>query len=307
MGLLDSLLANPARQQDYHDFAARYAQGAPHEGYSDQEVGQRYQQVAANLSPQEYQDAAEQAYARLSPQERLQFAQYLQQQAQAHGSMGFGQGAPVQQYQDPRALAQATAQLQQQQPGVLSGLLGGGGGGALANPLARAALAGIAAMAVSRVMGGGGQTGAGAVAGGTRYRIANLASRKLLANPQGSRDDGTRIIQWDPTGGMDQQWVIDRGPHGGVRIANAASAKLLADPEGSRNNGTEIIQWQPTGGPEQEWNLEVGQHGGVRIRNLASRLLLANPQGSSNNGTVMVQWQDDGGPEQEWMFDPPLR
>lgn len=296
--MLEQLLGGGGQRQEYQDFAARYQQGLPHEGYSDQEVAQRYQQIAPNLSPQDYEAAAEQAYARLSPQQRIEFAQYLQQQ----GAAGFGQGVPIQQYQDPRALAQATARLHQQQPGLLSGLLRGGAGGG--NPLAKAALAGIAAMAISRALGGG--SAAGAVAGGVRYRILNLASRKLLADPQASREDGTRIIQWDNTGGAEQQWVIDRGPHGGTRIANLASGKLLANPQGSSNNGTEMIQWQPTGGPEQEWNLEPGQHGGVRIRNLASRKLLANPQGSTANGTVMIQWQDDGGPEQEWLFDPPL-
>jgi len=105
MGLLDSLLANPSKQQDYQDFVSRYQQGQPHEGYTDQEVLQRYQQVAPNLSPQEYQGAAEQSYARLSPQERLQLGQYLQQQARQQGLAGFGQGVPVDQYQDPRYLA----------------------------------------------------------------------------------------------------------------------------------------------------------------------------------------------------------
>ena len=46
MGLLDSLLGNPQQQQDYQNYISRYQQGEPHEGYSDQEVLQRYQQVA---------------------------------------------------------------------------------------------------------------------------------------------------------------------------------------------------------------------------------------------------------------------
>ena len=304
MGLLDSLLANPSQQQDYQDFVSRYQQGQPREGYTDQEVVQRYQQVAPNLSPQEYQAAAEQSYARLSPQERVQLGQYLQQQAQQQGMAGFGQGVPVDQYQDPRYLAQATAQLHQQQPGLLGGLLGGSGGES--NPLAKAALAGLAAAAVSRAFGGGLLGGAGRPSG-PMYRIRNLASGKLLADPQGSRDDGTRIIQWDDTGGSDQAWHLDRGPHGQTRLWNVASGKLLANPQGSRDNGTEIIQWQEDGGPEQEWVLEPGPSGGVRIRNAASGKLLANPQGSRNNGTTMIQWQDDGGPEQEWAFEPPLQ
>ena len=292
MGLLDTLLSDPSQQQAYQEFAGRYQQGPPQDVYSDQEVAERYQQVAPNLSPQEYQVAAEQSFARLSPQERLQLAQLLQQQ----GVGTFGPGTAVDQYQDPRRLAEATAQLHQQQPGLLGGLLG-------ANPLVKAALAGITATAVSRALGGTAGRGA---ATGVQYRIANMASGKLLANPQGSRDNGTRIIQWDNDGGPEQAWQLEAGPHGGTRLRNAASGKLLANPQGSRDNGTGIIQWQDDGGPEQEWALEPGRQGGVRIRNLASRLLLANPQGSRDNGTAMIQWQDDGGVEQEWQFDPPL-
>ncbi len=139
----------------------------------------------------------------------------------------------AEQYQDPRYLAQATTQLHQQQPGLLSGLLGGGGGGG--NALAKAALAGIAATAVAQVLGGGG------VSGGTRYRIGNLASRKLLPDPQGSRDNGTKIIQWDDDGRAEQQWQLDTGPHGGARLRNAASGKLLANPQGSH---TQRLIWR---------------------------------------------------------------
>src|ERR687885_745553 len=243
MGVLDSLLANPSQQQDYQDFVGRY------------------QQVAPNLSPQEYQAAAEQSYARLSPQERLQLGQYLQQQAQQQGLAGFGQGVPVDQYQDPRYLARATAQVHQQQPGLLGGLLGGSGGGS--NPLAKAALAGIAAAAVSRALGGGLLGGAGRPTG-PMYRIRNAARGKLLADPQGSRDDGTRIIQWDDTGGPDQAWQLDRGPHGQTRLWNGGRGKLLANPQGSRDNGTEIIQWREGGGAAQGGGLVPAAGGGGR-------------------------------------------
>lgn len=160
MGLLDALIGNPQQQQDLQNYVQRYQQGPPHEGYSDQEVLQRYQQVAPQLPPQEYQMAAEQAFNNMSPQERVQFGQYVQQQLQAQGmqTQGFGQSATPSMYQDPQYLAQQTTQLHQQQPNLLGELLGAGGGngsGMLASPVAKAALAGIAAMAVSKALGGG--------------------------------------------------------------------------------------------------------------------------------------------------------
>jgi hypothetical protein len=73
--------------------------------------------------------------------------------------------------QDPGYLAGATTQVRTQQPGMLDsllgGLMGGGGGnaggspnagtgglgGLLSSPIAKAAIGGIAAMAMSRLMG----------------------------------------------------------------------------------------------------------------------------------------------------------
>ena len=93
--------------------------------------------------------------------------------------------------------------------------------------------------------------------GGGRQRdyhtIRNLASGKLLANPEGSRDSGTQMIQWDDTGGPEQAWGLEPQPGGGAAIRNRASGQLLAVPGGSRDNGANVIQWEDTGGREQEW------------------------------------------------------
>src|SRR4030081_2960180 len=107
MGVLEGLLGNPQQQQEYQNYVSRYQQGAPHEGYSDQEVLQRYQQVAPQLPPEDYQRAAEQAFSRMSPAQRMQFGQYVQQQAQAQNApaSGFGQGVGPEVYEDPRYLA----------------------------------------------------------------------------------------------------------------------------------------------------------------------------------------------------------
>ncbi|HEU5425058.1 MAG TPA: hypothetical protein VFU72_16065 [Nitrolancea sp.] len=153
MGFLDQLLGNdqPQQKQDYQDFIKRYEQGTPGDGYSDQEVLNRYQQVAPELNQQQYLSAAEQAFQRMSPQERAQFAQYLEQQARQNNLTVPQQ--PAQHYaQNPGALAQLTSQVHREQPGLLDQLLGGNGGG-LNNPIAKAALAGIAAMAAKRFLG----------------------------------------------------------------------------------------------------------------------------------------------------------
>jgi hypothetical protein len=214
MDLLQNLLSGNQRQE-YEDFVQRYDRGSPYDGISDEEAIQRYHQVAPQLPPNVYEDAARDAFAKLSPQQRAQLGRYLQQQTRQQG-MDFpdlNRDGIDDRLQDPSFLAQVTGRMHQQQPGLLEQLLGsqlGGGAGGLGglaggllggqqaqrgtpqqrggqqgslldNPLAKAALAGIAAMAVRRMMGGA-QQGGTPQAGGPR-------------NPQGGNNPfgGTRM------------------------------------------------------------------------------------------------------------------
>ena len=159
MDLLGQLLGGGQRREEYQDFVNRYDTGAPWDGISDQEARSRYQQVAPQLSPEMYQESAQEAFSRLTPQQRLQLGQHLQQQTrqQGYNIPDLNRDGIDDRLQDPAYLAQATGQLQQQQPGILGDLLGGGGGGGqgmLQNPVAKAALAGIAAVAVKKMMSG---------------------------------------------------------------------------------------------------------------------------------------------------------
>lgn len=168
MNILGNLLGGQQQQNDFQNFVNRYEQGAPHEGYSDQEVMDRYSQVASNLPANNYVQAAEQAFGRMSPQQRQEFGTFLQQQAQQHNIAipQLSQGASPAQLQDSGFLAQALGAVHQQQPGLVSQLLSGvmsghsgssnasgGAGGILSSPAAKAAMAGIGAMAVKQFMG----------------------------------------------------------------------------------------------------------------------------------------------------------
>jgi len=153
MNILQNILGGGQQQQDYRDYVNRYEQGHPSEGYSDQEVMNRYQQIAPQLSPQQYQQAAQQSFERMSPQERMQFGQYMQQQARQQGYQfpDANRDGIDDRYQDPNYLAQTMTQMRQQQPDMLHQILGPGG--ALGNPMAKAAVAGIAALAAKQFLG----------------------------------------------------------------------------------------------------------------------------------------------------------
>lgn len=178
--MMKGLFGGDDDRERTRDFVQRYETGDPTEGFTGEEAYQQYDRVSRHLSPEEYQDAAEQAFNRMRPEQRSQFSQMMQQQ------MG-GAGGGFQQTDDPRQLAQSVAQYRQQDQGGLGSLFGGGGGegglggmlggllgggddnqgrtrsslgggggggmgGMLDNPLAKAALGGIAAIAVKKMM-----------------------------------------------------------------------------------------------------------------------------------------------------------
>jgi nucleoid-associated protein YgaU len=160
MGLLDALLGAGQGREDSQGFLQRFEQGQPWEGYSDQEVLKRYGTVAQQASPQEYERAASEAFGRMSPEQRVEFGRLLQQRAREQKpGIGALEGSQIGDFQDARSLARLTSQVHEQ-PGLLRSLLGAGSDpqgqqtGLLGSPIAKAALAGIAAMAIKHVLGG---------------------------------------------------------------------------------------------------------------------------------------------------------
>src|SRR5262245_45424245 len=165
MGILDDLLGNEQLQKQYKDFVNRYEQGDPSEGYSDQEVLKRYGEVSHAVPPDQYAQAAQEALGKLSPEERAEFLKMLQERAAARGVKLPGKVAS-----DPKDLGQALTDLHEK-PGQLRDILGEGSGGQsqeqapgsnpltdiLAYPLAKAVLAGVAAMVVKRMTGSSSQ------------------------------------------------------------------------------------------------------------------------------------------------------
>ena len=162
MNLLEMLMGNSQTREGFEDFLKRFEDDPPSEGYSDREVLDRYGEVAHKVSTSDYQQAARDAFGHLSQTDREEFGQLLAGQAQSKRldlpglTPGQGQG-----FGDLDWLANITSQLHQQ-PGLLRDILGGptgsrgssSSGGILSSPIAKAALAGIAAMLVKKVLGG---------------------------------------------------------------------------------------------------------------------------------------------------------
>jgi hypothetical protein len=162
MDLLEMLMGNRQAREGFEDFLKRFEDGPPSEGYEDREVLDRYGEVSHKVSQSDYEQAARDAFGRLSQADREEFGQLLAGQARSRrlDLPGFTP-AQDQGFGDLDWLANITSQLHQQ-PGMLRDLLGGltGGrgtsssGGLLSSPLAKAALAGITAMLVKKMLGG---------------------------------------------------------------------------------------------------------------------------------------------------------
>ena len=148
MGLTD--LLGGADRGGLEDFAKRFDQGSPWDGFDDDEAAQRHQQVASHLSPQEYEESACDVFATLSPQERRQAGRMLSDRARQHGiDFDRDDDGRDDRYEDPGVLGSLLGGLQSRQPGGLGQLLGGGGGG---GGLQKVILGGIAAMATKRLL-----------------------------------------------------------------------------------------------------------------------------------------------------------
>jgi hypothetical protein len=108
----------------------------------------------------QYAQAAQEALSKLSPEERAAFVKMLQDRAAARGVTLPGKVAP-----EPKDLGQVLTDLHKK-PGQLRDMLGGDASqpqqqasgsspitDILSSPMAKAVLAGIAAMVVKRVVG----------------------------------------------------------------------------------------------------------------------------------------------------------
>jgi hypothetical protein len=152
------------RRARARDFVNRYEQGPPSEGYGNDEVLRNYRAVTDRLSPEQYQEAAAESFSRLSKEERRQMRRAMKKKTGGRIDAASD---------DPRDLAKAASRFQQEESasGGLASLFDFGGGGdddqkrgglvdakrdeggdLLDNPLAKAALAGVAAFAVKKFL-----------------------------------------------------------------------------------------------------------------------------------------------------------
>jgi DnaJ-class molecular chaperone len=146
----------PTRRGRARDYVDRYERGA-FDQMSDDEVLHNYRTAAIQLSPDDYEQTAREAFKRMSPEERRELRRYMRERSSDRFDAADD---------SPEELARAMRRADDQDQGIgggLASLFGFGGdggerrpqeqsGGMLDNPLAKAALAGVAAMAAKRFL-----------------------------------------------------------------------------------------------------------------------------------------------------------
>jgi hypothetical protein len=135
---------------NYEQRAQRYQTGYSSGQYDDldqQDVLDRYQRTVQHAPPEVVEEAHLEAFRRLPPEERQRILSQFQR-VSGDPSAPFTWGGPMD--ASPEVLARMAGQARQQQPDLLGGL-----GNVLSNPMAKMAMAGVAAYAAQRMTGGG--------------------------------------------------------------------------------------------------------------------------------------------------------
>jgi hypothetical protein len=139
------------------DFADRYDRGA-YDQMGDDEVIHNYRAAASRLSPEEYQMAAADALRKMDPEQRRELRREMRRRSRDRYDAA--DDSP-----EEMARTMQRADQEEQGGGGLAGLFGLGGGGdrdnrpqqggglqgVLDNPLAKVAMAGVAAYAAKRL------------------------------------------------------------------------------------------------------------------------------------------------------------
>lgn len=137
------------------DFADRYDRGA-YDQMGDDEVIHNYRAASSRLSPEEYQTAAADALRNMDPEQRRELRREMKRRSRDRYDAADD---------SPEELARTMQRADQEEQGGggLAGLFGLGGGddrsqpqqsgvgGMLDNPLAKVAMAGVAAFAAKKI------------------------------------------------------------------------------------------------------------------------------------------------------------
>ncbi len=151
---LTEFMGQGGREDDYRDFERRVQEDP--DSISEQEAAQRYRDMMAHapddLDDPDAEAEYERAFATMSPDQRRELARQYRDanRDDSRSFQGYRDGQNLDQAASPRELGRMTRQASQQDPNLLSSLLGGSS--PLASPAGKRALTGLAMFAARRFL-----------------------------------------------------------------------------------------------------------------------------------------------------------
>ncbi|GAA2295557.1 hypothetical protein GCM10010234_41840 [Streptomyces hawaiiensis] len=128
------------------------------------------------------------------------------------------------------------------------------------------------------------------------YKMLNKGSGKAVDVSAASKTDGANVIQWNDTGGPNQNWRFVPVGDGSYEIVSRNSALLMSVSGGVTTEGASIVQSTDNNAASQRWTLVATGNGYYEIKNVNSNKLLT----VSSGGTQLVQSTDTNADSQMW-------
>ncbi|GAA3925289.1 glycosyl hydrolase family 95 catalytic domain-containing protein [Actinoplanes auranticolor] len=141
---------------------------------------------------------------------------------------------------------------------------------------------------------------AGLVETGVHYRLVAQHSGKAADINGASTAAGAQLVQWQPAGGLNQQFDF-LSSDGGYHRIRARHSGLVLQAAGS-STGTDITQQPDTNATNQQWRVEDQGGGVVRLVNRQSGLAMDVWQASTADGARISQWTPSTGANQRFQL-----
>lgn len=137
---------------------------------------------------------------------------------------------------------------------------------------------------------------------GSRYKLVNVNSGKVLDVNAATKADGGKVIQWPYQGGKNQQWELKKTNSGTYNIMNVNSGKYLALDKSSTSDGAAVIQQSADASKNQEWKITDLGNDSFLIASANSNKALDVTSSSTEDGAKVIQWKYGGGKNQQWLL-----
>jgi len=141
------------------------------------------------------------------------------------------------------------------------------------------------------------------LANGSRYRLTNRSSGKVLDDANAGTAEGNKVQQWDDLSNTAQRWTVQDAGSGYYQLVNVVSGKCLGIAGASTADGAAAEIETCTGATHQQWtivNVGLGTYK-LLARHSGKALDLANA--SPDNGATVRQWPDNGLDAQKWVME----